>query len=492
MQASYLGLDLGTSALKALLCDVNGAPLASASAGLSVSRPQPGWSEQDPADWWAALVSVCDELARTHPQAMAALAGIGLSGQMHGAVLLDAGGHVLRPAILWNDQRASAQCATLAQACPKGYELVGLAPSPGFTAPKLLWVAQNEPDIFAQTAKVLLPKDYLRYRLSGEFFTDLSDASGTYWLDVARRDWSTPLLEATGLTRSHMPQLCEGSHPAGHLDAHWRARWGIHAKNVPIAGGAGDNAAAACGVGVLRPGSGVLSLGTSGVLFAPTAHFAPNGARAVHSFCHAVPQTWHHMGVVLSAGDSLAWLSSLTGQAATDLAQAAQRVPPSPDNEIFVPYLSGERTPHNDPRARGMFAGLSQASDPARLARAVLEGVTFAFADCGAALAEAGSQPEQWIAVGGGARSSLWLQMLADLLDAEIGQIAGSDHGAALGAARLAMCAATGAAPDDVMHPPPLAQSFVPNSQTKTALRERYAHFKALYPVAAGRPPSAL
>lgn len=484
MSAFYLGLDLGTSALKGLLCTHDGEILAIANEDLAVSRPQPGWSEQHPQDWWQACLSVCDALAAAHPDEMACLAGIGLSGQMHGAVLLDAAGAVLRPAILWNDLRASAECAELMAIYPHGFDEAGLAPSPGFTAPKLLWIAKNEPALFARVAKVVLPKDYLRYRLSGDIATDLSDASGTYWLDIGARNWSSGLLEATRLDLDQMPKLYEGTQPTGSLRPQLAQRWGVRQGEVPIAAGAGDNAAAACGMGILSAQKGLVSLGTSGVLFAPTPRFMPNGAEAVHSFCHALPQTWHHMGVVLAAGDSLSWLARLTGQPVAKLAQSAETVAEREEAEMFLPYLGGERTPHNNAAARGMFVGLSHQTGPAELAHAVIEGVSLALADSAFAMRRAGSHPEQWFAVGGGARSQLWLQFLADLLHADIAQVRDAGHGAALGAARLAICAQSGRPASAVMQPPDVSKWFRPKPHSSTRLAKRLARFRDLYPVA--------
>ena len=286
----YLGLDLGTSGIKAMLVDDRFATVGVAHASLSVSRPQPGWSEQDPADWIAGAEAVIAALLRDHPAAMARLQAIGLSGHMHGAVLLDASDRVLRPCILWNDGRSGPQCAELT-ARADFHGIAGNLVMAGFTAPKLLWVQSHEPAVFDAVAKVLLPKDYLRLWLTGAHVAEMSDAAGTLWLDVAKRDWSDALLGATGLTRAQMPALVEGSDVSGHLRADLAERWGI--ARVPVAGGGGDNAATACGMGVMTPGTGFLSLGTSGVLFAATERYAPNTGDAVHTFCHAVPQTWH-------------------------------------------------------------------------------------------------------------------------------------------------------------------------------------------------------
>ena len=466
----YLGLDLGTSGLKAMLVDEDFATIGAAHAGLSVSRPHPGWSEQDPADWIRAAEQVIAELRRDHPQAMASLRAIGLSGHMHGVVLLDSADNVLRPCILWNDGRAAPQCAALSEAADF-HAIAGNLVMAGFSAPKLAWVAQHEADIFARTAKVLLPKDYLRLWLTGEYVAEMSDAAGTLWLDVARRDWSDELLTATGLSRAHMPRLVEGSDISGHLRSDLAARWGIPA--VAVAGGGGDNAATACGMGVMRPGTGFLSLGTSGVLFAATDRFQPNTADAVHTFCHAVPDTWHQMGVILSATDSLVWLAEITGRSVPELAAMVGRVArPSPVG--FLPYLSGERTPLNDPGASAAFYGLRRTTGLADLVQAAMEGVAMAFADCVAALARAGTGLERAYAVGGGARSPQWLQILASATGLVLLVPEDGDFGAAFGAARLAASCVTGDLSDGLFSQPQVRAEIHPDAELAAALAEKY------------------
>ncbi|MBI4045510.1 MAG: xylulokinase, partial [Devosia nanyangense] len=348
------------------------------------------------------------------------------------------------------------------------------------TAPKLLWVRKHEPEIFARTAKVLLPKDYVRFLLTGAFVSEMSDASGTLWLDVAKRDWSDALLKATGLDRSHMPSLVEGSAPSGDLKAELIKRWGI-AGPVVVAGGGGDNAASACGIGAIRPGEGFVSLGTSGVLFVSNDRFRPNTAGAVHAFCHAIPDTWHQMGVILSATDSLNWLSRITGQDAAALSNEAEAQFTGPGEEIFLPYLSGERTPHNNANARGSFVGLSHLSDPARLAQAVMEGVTFAFRDCQRVLGDAGTQIDHLLAVGGGSKSNLWLRMLATNLNMPIALPHDGDYGGAFGAARLGLCAAEGADPATVMTRPAIKSVVEPDAALADAYAKQYARYRALY-----------
>lgn len=473
----YLGIDIGTSSVKTVLFDADQRLLGQASAALGVSRPHPGWSEQDPEAWWAATLQTIDAVAAAHP--LAGLRGIGLSGQMHGAVCLDEDDRVLRPAILWNDGRAAAECTELEAAFPDLRAISGNIAMPGFTAPKLQWLRHHEPDTFARVSTVLLPKDYIRFRLTGHHVSEMSDAAGTLWLDVAARDWSDDLLEATGLTRAQMPRLVEGSAASGELTPELARRWGVTGTAV-VAGGAGDNAAAACGVGVVVPGSAFVSLGTSGVLFVSNATFSPNTSGAVHAFCHAIPHSWHQMGVILSAADSLEWLSRVTGRPARDLAASVSLDGPSP--VLFAPYLSGERTPHNDAGARGGFAGLSQSDGPAEMARAVMEGVAYAFADCQRVLADAGTDFASALAVGGGARSDTWLRIIAAVLNRPLRIAADSDVGAALGAARLAICAAEGADPAAVCTQPEIHRTIEPEPALVARYAEGYGRYRRMYP----------
>jgi xylulokinase len=473
----YLGIDLGTSSVKTVLFDRDQRLVAQASQPLTVQRPQAGWSEQDPAAWWDAVEMTIDEIARRHP--LADLRGIGLSGQMHGAVCLDHDDRVIRPAILWNDGRAMAECAELEAAFPRARQVAGNIAMPGFTAPKLLWLRKNEPKVFEHIDTVLLPKDYIRFRLTGHHVSEMSDASGTLWLDVASRDWSDDLLEATGLTRAHMPRLVEGSQSSGDLLRGLAARWGVGGP-VAVAGGAGDNAAAACGVGVVTPGSAFVSIGTSGVLFVSNARFSPNTEGAVHAFCHAIPDTWHQMGVILSASDSLEWLARIAGKKPADLAEAV--CVEAPSAVAFLPYLSGERTPHNDAHARGAFIGLAHTHGIADLAQAVMEGVAYAFADCRRVLRDAGTDFAAALAVGGGARSETWLRIIASVLDRPLQLAADSDVGAALGAARLAICAAEGASPAEVCAAPEIIRTIEPDPALVPRYREGYARYRALYP----------
>ncbi|MDC9822567.1 xylulokinase [Devosia sp. ZB163] len=479
---TYLGIDIGTSGVKALLLDRDGKPIGEATAkAVEPVRPHPGWSEQNPADWWNATLEAADKLARAHPAEMAAVRGIGLSGHMHGATLLDKNDQVLRPCILWNDGRSAAECTEMEAALPSLRDIAGNIAMPGFTAPKIAWVRKHEPEIYAKIAKVLLPKAYVRLLLTGEHVEEMSDAAGTLWLDVARRDWSDDLLRVTGLDRSHMPRLVEGSAPSAALKREFVDRWGMSGE-VIVAGGAGDNAAAACGIGAIQPGEGFVSLGTSGVLFVSNDRFRPNTRGAVHAFCHAVPRTWHQMGVILSATDSLNWLARITGQDPAKLAGAAEAQFEGPGEEIFLPYLSGERTPHNNAGARGSFVGLSHSTDTAKLAQAVMEGVAFAFRDCKRVLNDAGTDLGRLIAVGGGSKSELWLKLIATNLDTEIAITDEGDFGGALGVARLGLCAAEGADPTEIMQNPAIRRVITPDASLADAYSRQYERYRALYP----------
>lgn len=478
----YLGIDLGTSEVKLLLLDSAGRIVGQAGAPLTVSRPQPLWAEQAPEDWWQATESAVARLRQDHAQAFAQVRAIGLSGQMHGAVLLGAQDQVLRPAILWNDGRSHAECAELTERAPGLHAVAGNLAMPGFTAPKLLWVRRHEPEVFAQIKTVLLPKDYLRLRLSGEKVSDPSDAAGTLWLDVAARDWSDDLLAACQLSRAQMPRLVESNQPSGVLRPELARAWGL-GPEVVIAGGAGDNAASAIGIGAVGPGDGFISLGTSGVLFVVNDRYRPNPASAVHAFCHALPQRWHQMSVMLSAASCLKWFVQLSG--AADEAALLRELAALPaeslhDAPIFLPYLAGERTPHNDPFAQGLFFGLNHQSTRALCAYAVLEGVAFGLADGLAALQEAGTEVTRLSLVGGGARSSLWAQLIADALGVEIVVHAGGEAGGALGAARLGWLAA-GGDEAQVCTKPDIAARHLPEPQRHQRLQQRLQRYREIY-----------
>jgi xylulokinase len=477
----YLGIDLGTSEVKVLLLAPDGRAIGTAGSPFTVSRPHPRWAEQDPADWWDGTRRALSALREKHPHEFAQVRGIGLSGQMHGAVLLDKNDTVLRPAILWNDMRAVDECAELTARAPQLHRVAGNLAMPGFTAPKLLWVARHEPEHFRRTACVLLPKDWLRLKLTGGKVSDPSDAAGTLWLDVAKRDWSDALLDACNMTRAQMPALAEGSAPSGTLLPEVAREFGLR-DDVVVAAGGGDNATSAIGIGAVQPGDGFVSLGTSGVLCVIGDRFRPNPASAVHAFCHAIPNRWHQMSVVLSAASCLRWVCKLTGTDEPTLLAEVERLAPQTlaQAPLFLPYLSGERTPHNDPYAQGVFFGMTHASDRALLGYAVLEGVTLALTDGLDALRAAGTEVGPLSMLGGGARSAYWAQLVADAFDTPTRQHGGGETGAALGAARLGWLAAGGSF-DEVLAKAPITAEYTPDTARHAALRERLEAYRSLY-----------
>ncbi len=484
----FLGIDLGTSGVKAVIVSAEQGVLGQATSPLSVSRPHPGWSEQAPHAWWRAATAAVRAL---DPGLRAAVRGVGLAGQMHGATLLGADDNPLRPAILWDDGRSQAECAALEAAEPRLRRIAGNCAMAGFTAPKLLWVRTNEPEIFAATRRILLPKDYLRLLLTGEAISDMSDAAGTLWLDVAARDWSNALLAATGITRRAMPALVEGTQQAGRLLPGAAAEWGV--PMVPVAGGGGDNAAGAAGIGVVRDGDALLSLGSSGVIFVANARFSPNPAGGVHAFCHCLPGMWHQMSVHLSAASCLDWAARLIGAADTAaLLTRAETAGPGRGGEVFLPYLAGERTPHNDTDIRGTFLRLDHETDGARLAQAVLEGVAFALAQGLDALRAAGTRVARLSVIGGGSRSPYWGRIIAAALELPLDFVQGGEVGPALGAARLAQIAVDGGAPADLCRRPPIARTTDPDRTIIAMLAEKKQFFGRAYPPIAamkGRRP---
>ena len=472
----YLGIDIGTSGVKVVVIGDGGELLATARSPLTVSTPAPNWSEQDPEDWWSATSRAVMQLSVEQRRTIRA---VGLSGQMHGATLLDAADRPLRPAILWNDGRSQKQCADLERRVPDSRAITGNIAMPGFTAPKLLWVSENEPDIFAAIRSVLLPKDFVRLQMIGDKASDLSDSAGTLWLDVAKRAWSDAMLDACGLSRAHMPRLFEGNAVTGRLRAEVAVQWGM--ERVPVAAGAGDNAAGAIGAGVIGEGDALLSLGTSGVIFVATAAFRPNPDKGVHTFCHAIPGVWHQMSVHLSAASCLDWAARQLGlEGAADVLALAEQAGEAAGPEIFLPFLSGERTPHNDPNLRAGFLDCDHQTNPARLAAAVLEGVAFAHADGLSVLREAGSRVERLSMIGGGSRSRYWGRVIASSLDVELDYRDGGEVGPAMGAARLAMLAESGSDPAAVCTAPPIIETVRPDPQIAEALAPKLARYRQI------------
>ncbi|WP_196209532.1 xylulokinase [Citrobacter sp. Res13-Sevr-PEB04-36] len=475
----YIGIDLGTSGVKAILLNEQGDVVASQTEKLTVSRPHPLWSEQDPEQWWLATDRAIKALAQQH--SLSAVKALGIAGQMHGATLLDKQQKVLRPAILWNDGRCAQECEILENQIPESREITGNLMMPGFTAPKLLWIQRHEPEVFRQVDKVLLPKDYLRLRMTGEFASDMSDAAGTMWLDVAKRDWSDVMLAACHLSRAHMPALFEGSEVTGTLLPTVAQSWGM--SEIPVVAGGGDNAAGAVGVGMMNAGQAMLSLGTSGVYFAVSDGFLSKPESAVHCFCHALPEKWHLMSVMLSAASCLDWAAKLTGMASVPaLIVAAQQADEQAEPVWFLPYLSGERTPHNNPQAKGVFFGLTHQHGPAELARAVLEGVGFALADGMDVVHACGVKPASITLIGGGARSEYWRQMLSDISGLQLDYRTGGDVGPALGAARLAQVAMNTDKPLSTLLPQlALEQAHYPDAERHALYQQRRETFRRIY-----------
>ena len=473
----YLGIDLGTSSVKVVLTAEDGRPLHVASEPLTVSRPRPLWSEQDPEDWWTATRRAL--FALRSETSLAALRAVGLTGQMHGAVLLDPSSSPVRPAILWNDGRAHAECAELENRLGDGRKRLGNRVMPGFTAPKLLWVHRHEPENFRRVDKVLLPKDYLRLRMTGDFATDASDASGTMWLDVGRRVWDPDAIEASHLTLGHMPRVYEGTQVTGQLSTEMSRELGC--GRVPVVAGAGDNAGGAVGMGITKPGRGILSLGTSGTYFVVTDRFASNPSRAVHAFCHALPKTWHLMSVTLSAAVCLDWFDRTSGGAGLPaLLNEAKSEGKPPQGPLFLPYLAGERTPHDDPHATGTFFGLTHATGRADLTWSVLEGVAFALREGFEALHEVTPRLKDLTITGGGSRNPEWCQLIADVLAVNVHLRHGGDIGPAAGAARLASAVELGSSSSrDSFQEPEKVRSFEPRTKESEQAQPALRHLSA-------------
>jgi xylulokinase len=471
----FLGIDIGTSAVKAALIDESGALAAEASSPLELSRPRALWSEQNSDDWWAAANHAVQSFSAEHRRAVRA---VGVTGQMHGATLLDAGDRPLRPAILWNDGRAEAECAELEAAEPRSREITANMAFAGFTAPKLRWVARHEPEVFAATNTVLLPKDYVRLRMTGDKATDASDASGTLWLDVANRRWSDSMLAACGMHEGQMPRLFEGTEITGKLRGEVAQAWGM--GEVPVAAGAGDNAAAAIGAGVVADGDAFVSLGTSGVSFVATDTLRADADSGLHAFCHAIPGRWHQMSVMLSAAASLDWAANLLCMEVADLVDCARRADVSV-TPIFLPYLTGERTPHADPHAKAVFFGMTAGTDAPELARAVLDGVAMGLRDGLDIILAAGSRVESFTVVGGGSRSGYWGELIAAALGRPLVYREGATVGPALGAARLAQIASGAGTVQGSCAPMPAIETIVPDPGVAEYFAERQPRFRKLY-----------
>src|SRR5829696_7063263 len=485
--AYFLGIDTSTTGSKALIMDERGEVIAAASSPHTLQTPRPRWSEQDPREWWEAVAASIRSALETAGIGGERIEAVGLTGQMHGLVLLNDGGNVLRPAILWNDQRTQSQCDEIQARIGKEkfIQITGNVALTGFTAPKILWVKENEPEVYARAKHVLLPKDYIRYKLTGEFAMDKADGAGTVLFDLASRDWSDDVLAALSIPRAWMPRTFEGTEFTGYVTEEAAQLTGLNAR-TPVAAGGGDQAAGAVGVGAVEPGIVGLTVGTSGVVFAttPSPLIEPEGR--LHAFCHAVPGLWHFMGVMLSAAGSLQWYRDTlaSGMSFDDLLQEADAVPAGSEGLQFLPYLSGERTPYPDPLARGAFVGLTLRHSRAHMTRAVLEGVSFGLKDSFTLIQNAGlGTITQVRASGGGSKGALWRQILASVLEAELVTV-NTTEGAAYGAALLAGVGAGAwsdvpCACDACIK---ITGSTQPDSAQVEAYQEAYSIYQDLYP----------
>ena len=476
-----LGLDVGTGGARAVAVDESGNVVAEASSEYPLHSPRPGWTEQDPEDWWEGAKEALGKVAAGLEDEVV---GLGLTGQMHGSVFLDASGEVIRPALLWNDQRTHRQCEKITEAVGEE-RLIQLSGNPaltGFQAPKILWLRDEEPENYSRVARVLLPKDYVRLRLTGEHATDASDAAGTLLLNVRERNWSGEILDALEIPPDWMPRVYEGPEGTGALDGRLAGELGLPG-GIPVAAGGGDNAAAAVGVGVVEGGLLSSSVGTSGVLFAASEGFTPDPSGRIHAFCHAVPEEYHLMGVTLSAGGSLSWWRGATGVDYDELVEAASEVPPGAEGLIFLPYLSGERTPHLDPEARGAFVGLTTRHGLPHMTRAVMEGVGFSLRDSLEIMRGLEVRVDQVRATGGGARSALWRQLQADVYGVPIHRTT-ADEGPAHGAALLSgVVAGVYRDVDEACSTVRLREEVTePDPERSSIYEEHYEVYRSLYP----------
>lgn len=487
----FLGIDTSTTSSKALLIDANGEVIAVASSPHTLQTPKPLWSEQNPLEWWGAVSASIKSVLEKAGIGGERIAAIGLTGQMHGLVLLDDGGNVLRPAILWNDQRTQSQCDEIHQRIGKEkfIQITGNVALTGFTAPKILWVQENEPDVYAKAKHVLLPKDYIRYKLTGEYAMDKADGAGTVLFDLKMRDWSHEVLKVLGIDSSWMPRTFEGTEFTGHVTEEAAALTGLKV-GTPVAAGGGDQAAGAVGVGAVEPSIVGLTVGTSGVIFATTSSALIEPEGRLHAFCHAVPGMWHFMGVMLSAAGSLQWYrDSLAPEMSfDDLLKEAESAPAGCEGLLFLPYLSGERTPYPDPLARGAFIGLTLRHSRAHMTRAVLEGVAFGLKDSFKLIQNAGlGKITQVRASGGGTKGALWRQILASVLEAELVTV-NTTEGGAYGAALLAGVGA--GAWTDVASACKICVKItggtLPDSSQLEIYRKSFTLYQELYPLLKG------
>tara|TARA_B100000212_G_scaffold342465_1_gene329773 strand:+ start:1869 stop:3350 length:1482 start_codon:yes stop_codon:yes gene_type:complete len=480
----YIGIDLGTSSVKLILIDKNQNILASASCNLTSQNLKDGYSEQNPQEWISATKKCLSSIKSKSPVEFSETVSMGISGHMHGATIIDNEGKVIRPCILWNDTRSHKECIEFEKQNFDVRSISGNITMPGFTAPKINWIKNNEIENFNKIYKVLLPKDYLRFYLTGEFYSEMSDASGTLWLDIKNRKWSNKLLSCSFLEEKHMPQLVEGNEEAGYLKKSLLEEYSFN-KKVVIVGGAGDNAAAATGMGIVQPKQSFISLGTSGVFFTPTTNFISNTGDAVHSFCHSLPEKWHLMSVMLSATNCLDWVCSITN---TSINDALKNVEQFYNNEsisnspFFLPYMSGERTPHNDAYIRGSFHSVKTTTTTTNLQYAVLEGISFGILDGVNSILKVNNLFEKIFMVGGGSKSKFWIKLLASLINRELSVCDQSELGAALGVARLAMYADKNIEnKKDIIKEIKISNNYNPTEDKIDLLMKRYEIWKDIY-----------
>jgi len=478
---TYIGIDVGTTAVKAILVDEAQTLLASASVSHPTLSPAHGVREQDPDGWIKAVEAALAEVRNAAPEPYRRVEAIGLSGQMHSLVTLDKDRRPLRNAILWNDGRGAEECAELTAAVPDIAEITGVIAMPGLSAGKAVWLRKHEPGVFERIAVIMLAKDYVRLWLTGEVATDMSDAAGTQMFDERRRTWSERVVAAVGLRPDQLPRLVEGTDVSGALSVSAADRLGL-TPGIPVAGGGGDGGTGAAGIGCVETGQGFLSLGTAGVYVVARDHYAPKPETLIHNFAHCVPGRWFQMGALLNGASPLAWLMKVLGESDTDAELAAVgRDYRAPSPVIFLPYLTGERTPHNDPDARGAFFFLDQATSRTAMIQAVLEGVAYSLRDAQDCLDAAGAIVERPGFLGGGSKSRLWARIIATVLERPLVRYRGADLGPALGAARMAIIAKTGASVVDVCTAPEEEETIMPDAALVAAYREKQEVFRRLY-----------
>ena len=480
----FIGIDLGTSSIKMILIDQNQRILATANSSLTVQSPKNGFSEQNPKEWIDSTMECFEALKVKKPKEFSQTISLGISGHMHGATLIDKDGNVIRPCILWNDTRSHQECEEFEKQSFDVRSISGNITMPGFTAPKINWIKNNEIDNFKKIFKVLLPKDYLRFVLTGEFFSEMSDASGTLWLDIKKRKWSNQLLSCSHLEEKHMPTLVEGNEETGILKRNFKHRFNF-INDIKVVGGAGDNAAAATGMGIINENQSFISLGTSGVFFTPTKNSLSNIGDAVHSFCHCLPNKWHLMSVMLSASNCLDWICAITNTSIADTLNNVENF--YSDNNLvnnssyFLPYLSGERTPHNNPYIRGSFHSIKTTTNSTVLQYAVIEGVSFGILDGVNSILKVNKNFENIFMVGGGSKSLFWIKLLSTILKRKLSVCDQSEYGAALGVSRLAMYVDKDVPNKNIIKDIVVSRKFEPQEEKIELLLKRYKVWKDIY-----------